>query len=482
VIVQVLNREFLLEMTGEVRRNLERELKQQQTSRRRGTPTPLDEFDDADVRSLMDELGDVDEQPEGLDDDASDEEPSPENVPERARPKDDFAFVPRSALLSLVQTSLEDYFELEQPAGIYERRLLDDRRGAGEPVVTDRQLKDVKLRRTSDGRRVWKAFEVARPKILSDPRWVCSAVAMAWRDVHGRAEFVDAPPIVQLENDARILLVGDWGSGLPRAQKVAARMVEELANGGRAQPHVIHLGDVYCSGSKREYERRFLKYWPVAQGAHIGSYSLNGNHDMYTGGHAYYRTCLTDPRFERQNGCSFFALRNDYWQFLALDTTYEDGGLHGRQAEWARSPIADAPAMKNALVSHHQLFSAHEDGAETLVEKIRPVLDTGRVDAWAWGHEHRCIEYAETRWDDVRVGFSSCIGHGGIPEYLVMKEGSTKPQPWVYEYLRHYGTGWEPWDTFGFAVLELSDDRMKVRYIDEDGSEHRTVEDIQEVR
>lgn len=483
LIAQLLNREFLLGLAQQARTDIQRELAQRQ-SPRRSAKSSLEPLDNAELRGIAAALGSIEEQPESLTEPTRDVNAAPDELPaNNIRPKEDFAFVPRDPLLSLLQTTLDDYFESEHPEVIEEHRMLDDRRGtAPEPAVTDRRLKGVELRWTVDGRRLWKRFEVANPKVLSDPRWAWCLLAMAWRDVHGYAQFVDSPPVIEIENEARIFLLGDWGSGLPRAQKVASQVRAELAKGGRRQQHVIHLGDVYYSGSKREYEHRFLNYWPVDEGASVASYSLNGNHDMYTGGHSYFDVCLGDPRFARQSGCSFFALRNDYWQFVALDTSYEDGGLHGRQAQWARDLIETTPATtKTALLSHHQLFSAHEPGAAKLGRKIQPVLATGRVDAWFWGHEHRCIAYMPTTWEGARVGFTSCIGHGGIPEYLAMKQGETRPRPWLYEYLQQYGDGWEPWDTFGFCVLELSSDRIKARYIDEDGKEHYFVPDIGQV-
>jgi hypothetical protein len=343
--------------------------------------------------------------------------------------------------------------------------------------VTDRQLKVVPLRHSDSGRRLWGRFEVANPKILSDPRWALTLLAMGWKGLNGPAKFVDAPPLVRIANDADVFLVGDWGSGLPRARKVARQIQKGLAEGERVEQHVIHLGDVYYSGFDSEYRRRFLDCWPVREGSEVGSFALNGNHDMYSGGHGYYGTCLADPRFSRQQGCSFFALENDHWQFLGLDSSYEDGGLHGRQAEWAREMIESAaPALNHVLLSHHQLFSAHEPGARVLGEKIRGVLASGKVDGWFWGHEHRCIQYEATTWEGSRIGFASCLGHGGIPEYLVMDDGHTMPSPWAYEYLKQHGTGWEPWDTFGHAVLELRGPRLTIRYIDEDGDEHHRVD------
>jgi hypothetical protein len=68
------------------------------------------------------------------------------------------------------------------------------------------------------------------------------------------------------------------------------------------------------------------------------------------------------------------------------------------------------------------------------------------------------------------------VGHAGIPEYLVMSEGQSCPAPWQYEYLKQYGSGLEPWDTFGLAILELGTDSIRVRYVDEHGVEHHKAE------
>ncbi len=342
------------------------------------------------------------------------------------------------------------------------------------------QLEGVGLH-ASGQRRAWKAMEVAKGKWvwLSDPRWaVCLLTEMYSKATKSRAGFVDRPATVEIDDDAVVILVGDWGSGLPRADAVAQQIRTELARYPRRQRIVVHLGDVYYSGTAREFRRRFLETWPVDPGSEVLSFAVPGNHEMYSGGHGYYSAALADDRFARQNGCSFFAMKNDHWQFLGLDTAYADAGLHGPQATWARQRIeAAGPDVKTCLLSHHQLFSSHETTSQKLRADIKPVLATGRVAAWFWGHEHRCIAYQDVVVDDDAVRFASCVGHGGIPEYLVMKEGQRKPKPWGYEYLAKHGNWLEPWNTFGFAVLELSGAVMKVRYVDENGFEHKVLDD-----
>jgi 3',5'-cyclic AMP phosphodiesterase CpdA len=475
MIAQVLNKDFLLQAATVVQEDLERELKRRSKPGRRRAAGELDELGSDEIGEVAGELAGMTAKHEPLEAAPEGGEPSDE---QGARPKDDFAYVPRDALLSLIQTTIEEHVEESDEVEVEKAPMPDDRRGGEEPAVTDDRIADFELTRTRSGRRKFGDMEVAKNKLFSDPGWLTSGFAMAVRAFRGRVKWEEKPPVVPIGNEARIILVGDWGSGIPRAKKVADRIAGVLKEDESKDRHVIHLGDVYYSGSKREYERNFLNLWPVGEDEDVGSYSLCGNHDMYYGGHAYYGTLLADKRLTRQGGSSFFALKNDHWQVLGLDTGYEDGGLQGAQADWARSLIQGAPDHRTALLSHHQLFSAHESGARKLGERIEPVLSTDRVDAWFWGHEHRCIQYSATEWNGHRVGFSSCVGHGGIPEYLVMKEGETKPAPWAYEYLTPYGTAEEPWEKFGFAVLDLSGPQMRVRYIDENGNQHHEVKKV----
>jgi hypothetical protein len=472
VIAQVLNRPFLLGAASLVQDELGRELKQRE-AKRRDAGSPLFEVESDELRELAESLRRV----------RGTEAAAEEAVGSGETPKDDDAYIPRDALLSLLQTTIEDHAEENDEIKIDSSPLLVGRRGAGEmPAVTDRRIANISLVAPGGKRRKWGDMEIAENRLFSDPGWLTSGFAMAVRAFRGRAKWVEKPPTIKIGSErARIILVGDWGSGLPRAKKVADQMRKVLAEDERVERHVIHLGDVYYSGAEREYNRNFLNLWPVDEGQDIGSFSLCGNHDMYYGGHGYYGTCLADPRLARQERSSHFALESPGWTLIALDTGYEDGGLKGHQAKWARKLIDDAPTDRRiGLLSHHQLFSSHEDGAKVLGEKIKPVLETERVDAWFWGHEHRCIQYGESQHENHRVGFASCLGHGGVPEHLIMKESDPPPAPpplWEYEYLQPFREG-EPWEMFGFAVLDINGRDMSIRYIDEHGTEHYKVEKV----
>jgi hypothetical protein len=61
----------------------------------------------------------------------------------------------------------------------------------------------------------------------------------------------------RLAQDARIVEVGDWGTGEGLAIEVAKQMREVIADAGERQVHVVHLGDVYYAGSRVEARTRW---------------------------------------------------------------------------------------------------------------------------------------------------------------------------------------------------------------------------------
>lgn len=467
MLAQTLNQDFMVAVAEATGQLIDRTLADREAGIM-GAPSPVDDISSDELRVLAEQL-------RAAARGAGEPQEEPEQVGERPPPpKDDYAFVPRDPVLGLLQTAFEAQVAAAGVA-VEERKLLDDRRSGPLPAVTDRVLGDVPLRMTPDDRRVWGRMEVAHPKILSDWRWIKSVGAMLHRRIHGRAQWNPTPTIAPpIAEDARIILLGDWGSGIPRARAVG-RQVEKVLDdpaAARRETHVVHLGDVYYSGEKDEYKENFLDPWPVKdRHLGVGSWAIPGNHDMYIGGQPYFEVGLGDPRFAQQQKSSWFALANKHWQFLGLDSAYEDGGLHGDQAAWVRQMRADNPDRKTALLTHHQLFSAYQAGARTLRTKVRTLLEEQPVDAWFWGHEHRCMAYRDLE----RVRFASCVGHGGIPEYHA-KQALVPPQGLVYEYRRVHSTDWQPWITFGFAVIELEGPKMTVRYIDEDGNPHCTLE------
>jgi hypothetical protein len=323
-----------------------------------------------------------------------------------------------------------------------------------------------------------------------DPDWVIKiAESMLDHLAMGNHPFNAKPAEHEISDSARLVIVGDWGTGLPRAQAVARLMAGEIAGGlgqGR-EVHVIHLGDVYYSGLPVEVEKHVLDYWPVTPAqakAGVTSWSLNGNHDMYSGGFGYYETLLGDPRFAAQHSpdgaaTSFFRLTAPSWDFVGLDTSWDpdvlskgaSAVLADPQAEFVAS-VAKASDRKLVLLSHHQLDSAYdkEDIGPVLTAKLGPVLESGRVTSWWWGHEHRCMALEPVQ----RVQFPRCLGHGGVPVIQAHAPDAPVPSPGSWEARGFLDIDGEHWGLFGFAVLDLASDQIQVRYLDEKGAIIRT--------
>lgn len=381
-------------------------------------------------------------------------------------PLDDWSFFSRDEVVSNLQTVL-DYYFTDGPGKnkVTVKPAPDkDRRGPGQmSLVGDASLSGFDSRQ-GEGRRVFDKFSV------SDPEWVSSALAAGLRLFRGRHEFVDHGPVVPIADQARVVMVGDWGSGIPRAQKIAQNMRQVMLDGLTAnrEVHVIHLGDVYYSGWRREYEKRFLPFWPVHadEAQRVRSWSLNGNHDMYSGGFGYYDFLLKDPRFMAQAGSSFFCLENQRWKIFGLDSSWDDAGLKDPQAEWVRARMD--PNKKTMLLTHHQPFSSYEKPATAMVDKLAPISGVpGGLKAWFWGHEHRFMLFNAFH----NVQFGRLVGHGGVPVYMTHKEDDPYPEPGVFEdrrFLSGLG-GLEHWAYFGFAVLDFVGDKIEVQYLDENG-------------
>lgn len=462
VIAPLLNREFLLDGLRALIPHLDEAA--EGDDRRGGAPHPADDIETEEFAVAAKESRAVLQSYEA--------EVEAEVAAEGGRggtiPLDDFVFVPRDALLSILQSTFEQYLDERAPDAIDETEPPDDRRGPGDEVmITDRTIVglDPEL---SDDRRWFGRFETAKPKIFSDPLWIGSGVAMGLRLARGRHEFNVRPAEHPIHAEARIVVVGDWGSGIPRALKVRDQMTRFIEEGrrDRREVHVIHLGDVYYSGFGWEYEKRFLTPWPVSDSADAHSWTLAGNHDMYAGGHGYYKTCLNDPRFSGHGHSSWFSLTNGDWQFVGLDTAHKGGGLRPPQGQWLAKQAITNPGRKLFLLSHHQPFSVYGHGYDELAVETSAVRETGRVKAWFWGHEHGCVLYKPY----MGIEFGRCVGNGGIPEYMPREPSDPYPEPAMWELRERRPKLGQPWNTFGFAVIDLKGEMLDVRYVDEDGA------------
>jgi Calcineurin-like phosphoesterase len=339
------------------------------------------------------------------------------------------------------------------------------------------------------------------------------ALSLVGRLLDGTHPFEDQPAVAGLDDSgARLVLFGDWGTGISQAAGKVVAQARRYVDDAQGEVHVIHLGDTYYSGTPCEAQRHILDLWPVTtdQAHRVGSWTLNGNHDMYSGGHGYFETTLGDPRFARQRAggrpTSWFHLKGRRtWDVVGLDTAYDNpiaafhderlfmfgrlGSLHGAQAGYVND-LSTAPDRRLLLLSHHQVFSAYDYDItrdNLLRHKLEPALARNHVHAWFWGHEHDCMAYESFRG----VTAAWVIGHGAVPRLtrthppgsvVDAAHGLVRPAPPAdtpadhplrfvrWEYRGHtQGQDGKHWAKHGFAVVDIAAGALRVRHIDEDG-------------
>lgn len=210
----------------------------------------------------------------------------------------------------------------------------------------------------------------------------------------------------KLPNNARVGILGDWGTNTDDARALLTVMKQKGVNA------VIHLGDIYYSGTPDE-SNQALQILRDVLGPDIPVFNLPGNHDYYAFGHGFYPMldALNTGISGAQQAASYFCLRTEdgAWQFLGMDTGFNDGNpvlqrapaLVASEADWHRDKL-ETFGGKTVLLSHHQLFSAGEDVRissrpwlnEYLLGVFQPYF-RDRVAAWLWGHEHNLVLYAD---------------------------------------------------------------------------------------
>jgi len=228
----------------------------------------------------------------------------------------------------------------------------------------------------------------------------------------------------------KISIAGDWGTGTKEASDVAAGMKTFDPD------YTIHLGDVYYVGDKDEINENCLgqpsgKYqgvtWPKGK---VGSFSMNGNHEMYANGNAYFDNFIPTLGIpssqDHRQLASFFCLENDTWRVLGLDTGYNSAGLplipfvgaNGKLEkallDWLKSTVKVQERPKATIVlTHHQYYSAFEGGYTKPAKQLAELFGNQEL-IWIWGHEHRFAVYDKFS-DGAMPAYGRCVGHGGMP-------------------------------------------------------------------
>ncbi|MCA6115191.1 metallophosphoesterase [Bradyrhizobium sp. WSM 1738] len=306
----------------------------------------------------------------------------------------------------------------------------------------------------------------------------------------GKIPYVRAAEVgahtIPIAAGARIAVFGDWGTGAQPARRILTRIREQ-------KPDVLlHLGDIDYSGTPAECQTNFVNVIRSTFDPAIPTFTLAGNHDMYSGGLGYYDLARTLNAGEQAQKASFFCLRSAdaAWQILAMDTGLHDYSpisvtdaltfVEEDEQQWLEQRVAEFPG-ETILVSHHQLFSAFSqigkprgDGTllpynPNLLALFERLKAKGKIAAWLWGHEHNLCVYQGY----LGLERGRCIGHGAIPifeeekPYDVLKGIADPPGLVAGTQLNVSDGAYE----HGFAMVALGTGggKTKVEYFTESG-------------
>ena len=247
-------------------------------------------------------------------------------------------------------------------------------------------------------------------------------------------------------DNATIVIISDWGTGM----NDALVLLQQIAN--NFQPDVlIHLGDIYYSGLPSETSGHFTslisEVWPSSPPL---IFTLSGNHDRYAGaGSGYYPLIASlNQAAGLPQPNSYFAIRNNFWQFVATDTGYHDTNpftvdsnltyLEPGEITWHLDKIQNngngvdttlnpSGVRGTILLSHHPLMSAIGVGNNAagqplavnpnLADAFEPVFPL--ISFWLWGHEHDLRIFQPYSMGASRpLPAGRCVGASAIPMFI----------------------------------------------------------------
>ena len=227
----------------------------------------------------------------------------------------------------------------------------------------------------------------------------------------------------KIPNTAKVAIIGDWGTGMTDAYNLLYWMVNNPAT----QPDIIiHLGDIYYSGTPAECMNHFAR--PISAvlrsvSKNIPVFTIPGNHDYYAFAYGYYDMVrgLNSAIPTAVQDSSYFCLQTEDggWQFLGMDTGHGDANptdqintyyagpqLVSSEIAWHQDKLNNFSG-NTVLLSHHQLFSHHAkiNGSlstfgsypnlnKYLLDVFQPYFGN-KVAAWLWGHEHNQVIYQD---------------------------------------------------------------------------------------
>ena len=311
-----------------------------------------------------------------------------------------------------------------------------------------------------------------------DPGWTEAAAVWLENLVLGKHPFADSTPqTISVPNSVQIAMAGDWGTGDWRTAANPAPSTDVRKHMAFLQPHLtIHLGDVYYAGTNDQEKHLLVDLWPKGS---LGALTLNSNHEMYSGAKPYFQVALAANLFADQQQRSFFALENDNWVIVGLDSAYYsnaeglylDGALYAEdgpqpQVDFLRSQAAKG--KKVIVLTHHNGLT--EDGSKptALWSQVMSAFPEGGAPAyWYWGHVHAAVVYQPQTQGPTNV-LCRCCGHGALPWGHALELANNPKVVW-YENRLAKDPDIPQRVLNGFAVLYLDGPNINEVFYDENG-------------
>ncbi len=299
---------------------------------------------------------------------------------------------------------------------------------------------------------------------ILDPNWIEGTICWL-RHLFDRVELNDRGPVISIPNTTSMALVGDWGTGL-YSEGCPAAKVRRVMQRLQAD-YTVHLGDVYYAGAEDEVRDKFLAHWPVGS---KGSFALNSNHEMYAGGRGLFGVTLKQDAFSSQQEASYFALQNDHWVIVGLDTAYHanryrlyrKGKLNAGQLDFLAQQRDGLAGRRLMLMSHHQGLELDGEPSKKLWKQVQGVL-AGQPATWYWGHLHSAVVY-----EDVQGVGGRCCGHGAMPRGRAAVLDDNERVRWFED--RAAGDPEVPPRVVnGLAFLQFDGAELRETYLDEEG-------------
>jgi len=275
-------------------------------------------------------------------------------------------------------------------------------------------------------------------------------------------ELVVEEALVLPENEMRIALLGDQGSGLAEQAAVGAALSDYHAT--THLDAVFLLGDnFYESGvsgvDDPQFTTKYLDMYP-ASALGMPFYVVLGNHDWLGNPWAQYAYDSVDPTGRWDAGSLGrilpVSLADGFRiDFILVDSTFLLEDARGPDlVDQVREYLLGSDADLRILISHHPLYSSGDHGdIAGMIAFFLGEFESGRIDLIFSGHDH-----------DMEVQSRELDGDA-VPERFVVAGSGCR--------LRAITAG--PYSDFaqstlGFCALRISSAAMSLEFVDSSGA------------